>query len=266
MSCCHDGHIALDPYEIARLARNQRLTTTEFIARFLTDGGIVLRNREDTSCVLLGADRCTVYEDRPQICRTYPLNRLRGIDRESFSQYLRLPTSTGIYGKDGTVADFLKRNDVDDFYAAKDRYFDIALRIAAVLGEAVRRRPDRFATIRSVIEERCDSRAAKMPPSGPGEIPSLIDVDRVVSDYCRERKLELPATIPAKIAIHMRAIEERIAATSARQRIEQTHDADEDNDLLEMAALAGALGAATDARVVLAFVDGVFGSRESKTL
>jgi Fe-S-cluster containining protein len=259
MSCCHGAHIALDPYEIARLARNLHLTTTEFIARFLTEGGIVLRNREDTSCVLLGADRCTVYDDRPQVCRTYPLNRLRWIDRESFSQYLRLPTSTGIYGKDATVADFLKKNDVDDFYAAKDRYFDIALRIAAVLGEAVKRKPGRFATIRSIIEERSEFRG---PPS---EIPSLIDVDRVVSDHCRERKLELPATIPAKIAIHMRVIEEKIAAISARQKHEQAHAAEEESDLLEMAALAGALGAATDARVVLAFVNGVFGWRDSKT-
>jgi Fe-S-cluster containining protein len=256
MSCCHRAQIALDPYEIARLALNQRLTTTEFIARFLTEG--VLRNREDTSCVMLGADGCTVYDDRPLICRTYPLNRLRSHDRDSFSQYLQIPTSTGIYGKDGTVADFLKKNDVDDFYAAKDRYFDIALRIAAVLGEAVKRKPDRFATIRSIFEERNESR-------GPGEIPSLIDVDRVVSNYCRERKLELPASVPEKIAIHVRAIEEKIAAISARQRVGQAHAADADNDLLEMAAFAGALGAATDARVVLAFVDGVFGGRESKT-
>lgn len=260
MSCCHDAHIALDPYEIARLARNQHLTTTEFIARFLTEGGIVLRNREDTACVLLGADRCNVYEDRPQICRTYPLKRLSGRDRETFSQYLRLPTSTGIYGKDGTVADFLKRNDVDDFYAAKDRYFDIALGIATVLGEAVRHKPDRFAAIRGIIEERNECRGRL------DEIPPLIDVDRVVANYCRERKLELPATVPAKIAIHLRAIEERIAAMSERQRIEQVHDADVDDDLLEMAAFAGALGASTDARVMLAFVDASFGGRESKSL
>ena len=137
MSCCHDAHIALDPYEIARLARNRHLTTTEFIARFLTEGGIVLRNREDTACVMLGADGCTVYADRPQICRTYPLKRLRSRDGEILLQYSALPTSTGVYGKQGTVADFLKGHGLDDFFAAKDLYFDLALRIAAVLAEAV---------------------------------------------------------------------------------------------------------------------------------
>ncbi len=265
MSCCRDSHIALDPYEIARLARNQHLTTTEFIARFLTEGGIVLRNREDTSCVMLGADGCTVYADRPQICRTYPLKRLRGNDGEVLLQFTGLPASTGVYGKQGTISDFLKGHDVDDFFAAKDRYFDLALRIAAVLAEAVKRKPDRFATIRSIIGTRCECHGVNLRQSPtcrqPGTIPSLIDVDRVVANYCRKRKLELPATVAEKIAIHMQAIEEKIAAISARQQVEQANDADADRDLMEMAAFAGALGAATETRVLLAFVDGVFGGR-----
>ena len=122
MSCCHGSHIALDPYEIARLARNRQLTTTEFIARYLPEGGIVLRNREDTSCVMLGADGCTVYADRPQICRTYPLKRSRGKDGEVFLQYPGLPASTEVFGKQGTVSSFLKAFDVDELFAAKDRY------------------------------------------------------------------------------------------------------------------------------------------------
>ena len=100
-----------------------------------------MRNREDASCVFLGADLCTVYADRPQICRTYPLKRLRGADREAFFQYHQLPASTGVYGKNGTVADFLRAQGVDDLFAAKDRYFDLTFRIAAVLAEAVKREP-----------------------------------------------------------------------------------------------------------------------------
>src|SRR5260370_41499572 len=139
MSCCHGAHIALDPYEIARLARNRQLVTTEFIARYLTEGGIVLRNREDTACVMLGTEGCTVYADRPQICRTYPLKRLRGADREVFGQFMPFPTSTGVYGGQGTISDFLKAHEVDDCFAAKDRYSEMALRIAAVLAEAAKR-------------------------------------------------------------------------------------------------------------------------------
>jgi Fe-S-cluster containining protein len=252
MSCCHDAHIALDPYELARLARNRDLTTTEFVARYLTEGGIVLRKREDASCVMLGAAGCMVYPDRPLICRTYPLKRLRGNGGEAFFQYSQLPTSTGVYGKQGTVSDFLKAHQIDDLVAAKDRYFDLALRIAAVLAATAQREPHRFASIRGTIDDHCEFHTAT--------IPSLIDVDRVVSEYCRERDLEFPTTVDEKIALHFQAIEERLAIISART----ADDPDANDDLREMAAFAGALGAATEARVMLAFVDGVFGGPESK--
>jgi len=256
MSCCHDAHIALDPYELARLARNRDLTTAEFVARYLAEGGIVLRKREDRSCIMLAADGCTVYPDRPLICRTYPLKRLRGNDGEAFFQYSQLPTSTGVYGKQGAVSDFLKAHQIDDLVAAKDRYFDLALRIAAVLAATAQREPHRFASIRGTINDHCEFHTTK--------IPSLIDVDRVVSEYCRERHLEFPANVDEKIALHIKAIEERLAIISTRQPVEMTDDSDASADLLEMAAFAGALGAATEARVMLAFVDSVFGGPASK--
>jgi Fe-S-cluster containining protein len=264
MSCCHNAHIALDPYEIARLAHNQNLSTAEFIDRYLTEGGVVLRNREDTSCIMLGADGCTVYPDRPQICRTYPLKRLRGDDREVFPQFLQFPASTGVYGKNGTVSDFLKGQDVDDLFAAKDRYSDMALQIAAVLAEAVKREPHRFATIRDILDSRCEVRGMSLRRSPncrqPGTIPALIDVDRVVSDFCREHRLESPATVDEKIVLHIRAVEDRLAIISAGP----AEGSDASEDLIEMAEFAGALAAGTEARVMLAFVNGVFGGRESK--
>jgi uncharacterized protein len=265
MSCCHDARIALDPYEIARLARNRQLVTTEFIARYLTEGGIVLRNREDTSCVMLGAEGCTVYADRPQICRTYPLKRLRSKDGETLWQYPGLPASTGVYGKEGTVSDFLKAQDVEESFAAKDRYFDLALRIAGVLAEAVKREPHRFATIRDAIDTRCEVQGLNVRQSPtcrqPGTIPSLSDVDRVVSDYCREHRIEFPDEIDEKIRLHIQAIEQRLAKISTQS----ADDSDTGGDSLEMAKFVGALGAAAEVRVMLAFVAGVFGGGKLET-
>ena len=255
MSCCRGAHIALDPYEISRLARNRNLSTTEFISRYLTEGGIVLRNREDTSCTMLGANGCTAYADRPQICRTYPLKRLRSGDTEVLHQYSPLPGSTGVYANGGTVSDFLKTHEVGDLFAAKDRYFALALRIAAVLAEAVKREPDRFATMRDTIGAHSEFRTEA--------IPALIDVDRVVSDYCRQRQLGFPAALDERIALHIEAIEERLATISPGQSAE-IDDQDAGDQLKELAALSGALGAAVEARVLLAFIDGIFGGRESK--
>jgi uncharacterized protein len=61
MSCCYDAHISLNPYEITRLARSLQLSTTEFIAGYLTDGGLVLRNPDGGACIMLGDASCKVY-------------------------------------------------------------------------------------------------------------------------------------------------------------------------------------------------------------
>jgi Fe-S-cluster containining protein len=257
LSCCHGAHIALDPYEIARLARNRHLSTTEFISRYLTEGGLVLRNREDTACILLGAKDCTAYEDRPLICRTYPLKRLRGNGSELLLQYHQLPTSTGVYGGPGTIGDFLRAHEVDELCGAKDRYADLALRIAAALAEAVKRAPSRFTAIRDLIDAHCEFRS--------DAVPSLIDVDQVVADYCRAHRRELSVALDDEITLHIQAIEERLAKLAARPADETSDDADAGRELAEMASFAGALAAATEIKVLLVFIAAVFGKPGTKT-
>lgn len=253
MSCCRGAHIALDPYEIARLARNRDLSTTEFIARYLTEGGIVLRNREDASCIMLGAGACTVYADRPQICRTYPLKRLRAQGPEVFVQYRQLPTSTGVYVAGGTIGDFLSEQCAEDYFTAKDRYCGIAFRIVSALGAAARREPQRFGRLRDLIDSHCTFKAAALP--------ALVDVDRVVRDYCARRRIAPPDSPEEKIALHLRTIEERIDALSAALQTDRAAGPDCEENLMEMAAFAGALGAAVEVDITLAFIDEAFGRR-----
>jgi hypothetical protein len=54
LACCRHKKIQLNPYEIARLAKNRGLSTTDFIARCTTNGGTVLRFDEE------GRDRKSV--------------------------------------------------------------------------------------------------------------------------------------------------------------------------------------------------------------
>jgi Fe-S-cluster containining protein len=79
--CCTYPRIAVEPRDISRLAARFEVTVEEATRRFTTagePGERVLRHKRDaifgTSCRFLDARtrRCTVYEDRPSVCREYP--------------------------------------------------------------------------------------------------------------------------------------------------------------------------------------------------
>jgi len=89
-TCCRDLTLYLYPYDILRLKRSLRLHSEEFLNRYagVVRGenpyfpSVVLRMKEDDarSCPFLDpAVGCTVYDDRPSSCRTYPLER--GVER-----------------------------------------------------------------------------------------------------------------------------------------------------------------------------------------
>ncbi len=53
--CCYRKGIQVNPYEVARLARNCALTTSEFRAAWTADGaGLFLAQTESGACVFLG--------------------------------------------------------------------------------------------------------------------------------------------------------------------------------------------------------------------
>ncbi|MCA1989739.1 MAG: YkgJ family cysteine cluster protein, partial [Desulfarculus sp.] len=83
--CCRQLTLWLTPYDALRLKRRLGLTSQEFIERYANvetgQNGWpmpMLAMREDDperTCPFLGQGGCTVYEDRPGACRTYPLGR-----------------------------------------------------------------------------------------------------------------------------------------------------------------------------------------------
>ena len=267
MSCCHDAHIALDPYEIARLARNLRISTTEFIAKYLIEGGIVLRNKHGGACGLLGDGACSVYQDRPLVCRTYPLRRRSGVGGEEFIKPRELlPTGKGILGESGTVEGFLKGHDIAPFVAASDRYFGLVQHIIEALGSMIRSTPGLFAPIRDMMQLHFKFRT--------NSVPEMVDVDRVAAEYCRARGKDQPEDLDELISTHIRAIEEKLTAVfsavskedSPPSGISGTAVKASRREVMDFAALAGAIGAATGARVSLLLMAAVLGkSPELKT-
>ena len=84
-SCCRRQNLFLYPYDVIRLKTRLGIDSEEFLNRH---AGVVqghnpcfpslmlqMAANEEHTCPFLGAAGCTVYEDRPSACRTYPLER-----------------------------------------------------------------------------------------------------------------------------------------------------------------------------------------------
>ena len=93
-ACCSNVNIALPPYDLLRLRRRLGLTAEEFIKQYgdiqVLDKTLFpvvtlkMRDDEKKSCPFVTPEGCTVYEDRPNICRYYPVGMatLRKLDAE----------------------------------------------------------------------------------------------------------------------------------------------------------------------------------------
>jgi hypothetical protein len=81
-ACCKQADVTLAPYDVIRLKRRLGLSSSDFLAQYTVpfqmdaDGtpGIKLRTDDSGTCLQLDGDNgCGVYEDRPTVCRYYPL-------------------------------------------------------------------------------------------------------------------------------------------------------------------------------------------------
>jgi Fe-S-cluster containining protein len=85
-ACCYDVNLVLMPYDVVRLKRRLNMRSDEFLKRYTSvhvgQGSgvpVLTMNMERNSfrCLFLEEGKgCSVYEDRPGACRTYPLARM----------------------------------------------------------------------------------------------------------------------------------------------------------------------------------------------
>ena len=89
--CCGGapGTVLVHSEELDALARAQELSLEQFremYTRRLPSGSLSLREKSNHDCVFYEADRgCTVYEQRPQQCRTWPFWRGNIASREHWA-------------------------------------------------------------------------------------------------------------------------------------------------------------------------------------
>ena len=175
------------------MARNQRQTTTQFQADLtvtVDDVGLVLRWREDDSaCVFLGPEGCTVHIDRPLACRLYPLGReVSETGTESWKHAPPHPETEGEYGVDGTIGDFIAGQDTALYMQATDEYAGWVRRAFTLL-------------------------AAKLV--GQGDVPIdlfsvLLDMDAAIAAHCKQTAEQEPEEIEARKRLHLQILDRQL--------------------------------------------------------
>jgi len=83
--CCRNLNLFLYPYDVLRLRRQLEISSDEFIERYVD---LVLRkeqhfpevllrmaDNQEHTCPFLSPQGCSVYPDRPDTCRTFPVEQ-----------------------------------------------------------------------------------------------------------------------------------------------------------------------------------------------
>ena len=80
--CCHEIDVVLTPFDVLRMKTELGITSDEFLSKYTmvqkikgTDVPLIkIKMLEDPSrpCVFMNEKGCSVYNSRPQVCRSYP--------------------------------------------------------------------------------------------------------------------------------------------------------------------------------------------------
>jgi uncharacterized protein len=144
-SCCRRQSLFLYPYDVIRLKNRLGLDSEEFLSRhagvgrgqnrFFPSLMLQMVANEEKTCPFLGEGGCTVYEDRPSACRTYPLERavLRPAGSARLEEYYFLARHEYCQGhneeRQWSVKEWLQDQQVvqynlmDDLWAEMDALF-----------------------------------------------------------------------------------------------------------------------------------------------
>jgi Fe-S-cluster containining protein len=201
--CCHDKIIHVNPYEVARLARNRGLSTTAFLDRYTDAHGTTLKQTDQGACIFLNPQGCGVHPDRPLVCRLYPLGRrITAAGEEWFGELAPHAQTEGEYGTNGTVDEFLTRQGTAPFIEAVDRYVDLAGKMAHLLAQHTSIDKDLHVDVNRMLEGYQEA---------PGhDVPAMLDMDQVLQGYCSERGMAVPEDINDKMLLHIEAIQEQL--------------------------------------------------------
>jgi Fe-S-cluster containining protein len=129
-ACCRQADVTLAPYDVLRLKRRLGLSSEAFLKRYTVpfqmdaDGvpGLKMRTTDGGACVMLDETRgCTLYEDRPTVCRYYPvaLLNIRKKDssqaEESYSLVQEDHCKGHFEDREQTIEEYRKEQGCDEY-------------------------------------------------------------------------------------------------------------------------------------------------------
>lgn len=198
LQCCHSKKIQINPYEVARLARNRGLSTTEFIRRY-TVGGTHLKFNNDDACPFLEKHGCGVHEDRPLVCRLYPLGRhVFENGDEHFSEVEPDPGCKGKYSKDAAIQNYLEEQGALPFIEAADMYLTLLWKLLSRLQDE---------TIDAEKQNEILGAVRDFSNSESEQGNELTDMDAALAQFGKEIGRPVPEDLQLKMFLHVQMIE-----------------------------------------------------------
>jgi len=138
--CCKNVEMLLFPYDIVRLRTSLNIQSKEFLEKYTRIAAgdnpyfptLMLKLDEATgSCPFLSESGCTVYNDRPSACRTYPLERAvdRNPEKGQESEFYFMTNHDYCFGHQEervfTVKQWVRNQKLDQFNLMNDLWGEL---------------------------------------------------------------------------------------------------------------------------------------------
>ena len=139
--CCAKLRLLLTPYDILRMKNRLNLSSNEFLEQY-TETVLERHSRFPMVKLSMGEDKghrcpfvtdmgCTIYEDRPEACRIYPVGRASAIvdrEQETREKYFIVtePHCRGFHEKkEWTLEEWLNHEGVKEYKAMNHQWLGI---------------------------------------------------------------------------------------------------------------------------------------------
>jgi len=139
--CCAKLRLILTPYDILRIKNRLKLTSDQFLERYtdtIIDNNsrfpmvkLKMREGQKQACPFVTNDGCSIYEDRPEACRLYPVGRASAMvdgEKDARKRFFMVAEShcQGFKEKhEWTLDDWINHEGVREYSSMNDQWLGI---------------------------------------------------------------------------------------------------------------------------------------------